>query len=1006
MARKVLGNSLNIKIGNTIYTNESLKKVTKNYKSNKIDIRKNTNITKNITSKINYREYSKEKIVTKPIKKMHYKMNSSKIISNNNKIVIKNATSINLKNSKVTKPLVIKRNPIVSAKSSTKITKLSKTIINSSTVTNKINKNEVNNLSNSIKSPLKTVITNVKDTKLSITPKIKVISNPSKKTNHKSKDILSKDKLVNIKNVKRSNVISLLPKAQLIKNIPDKINKQLNSIDDSGARTVALGISTIVASNKVFKVSQSTTNRVLIPAAKRTVNFAGTTFKVSKGVISGNVKLNKDTFNKLKKMAINKVVNITPIKNAIRISKFVNSTINTTYRYSIFLGKKAINAAILTKGIVTGNIKIRLSKDTLNNIRNLSIKGIKIGGNLLKYSVVKGGKLSLKTGKFIYSSVRKPTLFSINQISSILSNSNDTGAQAVALGINTGKASIKVIKETPKVIKSSARAVKTTVNIPIKTAKKVYSTGKGIAKTIRNIRKFGIKATIKYHRSKLYKKIIKGSKAVSDLIVNLLKKVSSKLLIPIVAIIVCFVLLVNILTAPVSAIASMFSGSVTTTDTGEDIDEHNWLIGKINKSRMDFVKEIKKIYKDNLVSNSGNYHIVRLFNDISGSEIELSDTNILNSIYSPNEYLQIIEPLFHTIMLSKYNLEPKKSDLEDTYNDIWNNINKVSTEELPTEYCGSKCSCGIIHADLSTCPNYEFKKHSSYTCDKCCWSFYTCKGHLYCDGHEHNDDCPDKCKSKHYCDKTEDNKEGKGCKTKYCNDGKPMSSPCSNCEKHDACNGYYECKGHKVLAIRISKTGLNNLIDKYLLNDIHSLEAKTRTAAEEEQLKKLKDDYEFYLAYKDNCKEQYNYSEITGGSGGGSGEIVDLNGVTLNEVTEFACSFVGNPYVYGGTDINNGIDCSAFVQYVWAHFGVSIPRATPGQCQAGVAVPSLAEALPGDLILYSAAGTDIDSTHVVMYLGNGKIVHASNSAPYPQGGIKIDYVYGPIYKIRRVAKQG
>ena len=110
--------------------------------------------------------------------------------------------------------------------------------------------------------------------------------------------------------------------------------------------------------------------------------------------------------------------------------------------------------------------------------------------------------------------------------------------------------------------------------------------------------------------------------------------------------------------------------------------------------------------------------------------------------------------------------------------------------------------------------------------------------------------------------------------------------------------------------------------------------------------------------------------------------------------------------VYKRQDINNGIDCSAFVQYVWAHFGVSIPRATPGQCQAGVAVPSLAEALPGDLILYSAAGTDIDSTHVVMYLGNGKIVHASNSAPYPQGGIKIDYVYGPIYKIRRVAKQG
>lgn len=1000
MTKRVLGNSLNIKIGNTIYTNESLKKVTKKYKSNRVDIKKNTNVIKNITSL----EYSKEKLVTKPIKKVHSTINSSKVI--NNKPVIKNATNINLKNSKITMPKVIKSNSVVSPKTTTKINRLSKTIINSSAVNDKRNKSKVKTLNNRIKPSSKIVVTNVKDTKLSIQPKMRAIPNERRKVSYKSKNILEKDNLGEIKNIKRSNIISLLPKSQLVKNIPDKINKELNSIDDSGTSTVALGISTMIASNKAFKVSQNITNRVLIPAAKKTVSFAGTTFKVSKGVLHGNVKLNKDTFNKLKKMAINKVVNIAPIKNAIKISRTVNSTISTTYRYSIFLGKKAISAAILTKGIVTGNTKIRLSKDTLNSIRNLSIKGIKLGGNLLKYSVVKGGKLSLKTGKFVYSSVRKPTLFSINQITSILSNSNDTGVQTVALGINTGKASIKVIKETPKVIKSSAKAIKTTVNMPIKTAKKVYSTGKGIAKTIKNIRKFGIKTTIKYHRSKLYKKLIKGSKKISNLIINLLKKVSSKLLVPIIAIIVCFVLLVNVLTTPVSAIASIFSGSVTTRDTGEDIDEHTWLIGKINKSRMDFVKDIKKMYKDNLVSNSGNYHIVRLFNDITGSEIELSDTNILNSIYSPNEYLQIIEPLFHTIMLSKYNLEPKKSDLEETYNDIWNNINKVSTEELPTEYCGSKCSCGIVHADLSTCPNYEFKKHSSYTCDKCCWSFYICKGHLYCDGHEHKDDCPDKCENKHYCDKTEDNKEGKGCKTRYCNDGKPMSSPCSNCEKHDACNGYYECKGHKVLAIRISKTGLNNLIDKYLLNDIRRLEAKTRTAAEEEQLKKLKDDYEFYLSYKDNCKEQYNYSDITSGNSGGAGGIVDLNGVTLNEVTEFACSFVGNPYVYGGTDINNGIDCSAFVQYVWAHFGVSIPRATPGQCQAGIAVPSLAEALPGDLILYSAAGTDIDSTHVVMYLGNGKIVHASNSAPYPQGGIKIDYVYGPIYKIRRVAKQG
>lgn len=110
---------------------------------------------------------------------------------------------------------------------------------------------------------------------------------------------------------------------------------------------------------------------------------------------------------------------------------------------------------------------------------------------------------------------------------------------------------------------------------------------------------------------------------------------------------------------------------------------------------------------------------------------------------------------------------------------------------------------------------------------------------------------------------------------------------------------------------------------------------------------------------------------------------------------------MGKPYVWGGTDPNVGADCSGFVQYVYNHFGITLPRTAAQQAQVGVEI-TLAEAQPGDLIFYADDGVRV--SHVAMYIGDGKIVHASNPAPYPQGGIKISNVYGTPCKITRVAQ--
>lgn len=116
-------------------------------------------------------------------------------------------------------------------------------------------------------------------------------------------------------------------------------------------------------------------------------------------------------------------------------------------------------------------------------------------------------------------------------------------------------------------------------------------------------------------------------------------------------------------------------------------------------------------------------------------------------------------------------------------------------------------------------------------------------------------------------------------------------------------------------------------------------------------------------------------------------KAVSANG---QAVVDYACQFIGNPYVWGGTSLTNGVDCSGFVQSVYANFGISLPRTTWDQINAGVGV-SYNEAMPGDLILYDG--------HVGIYMGNGQIVNAMNESD----GIGIcPATYTNILAVRRV----
>ena len=122
-----------------------------------------------------------------------------------------------------------------------------------------------------------------------------------------------------------------------------------------------------------------------------------------------------------------------------------------------------------------------------------------------------------------------------------------------------------------------------------------------------------------------------------------------------------------------------------------------------------------------------------------------------------------------------------------------------------------------------------------------------------------------------------------------------------------------------------------------------------------------------------------------------SAPAVGANGVSGQDVVDYALQYVGNSYVWGGTSLTGGADCSGFVQSVYRDMGYNISRTTYTQLNDGVSV-SYADAQPGDLINYGS--------HVAIYMGDGQIVHAANE----QLGIttSTNATYQPIVDVRRI----
>ena len=163
-------------------------------------------------------------------------------------------------------------------------------------------------------------------------------------------------------------------------------------------------------------------------------------------------------------------------------------------------------------------------------------------------------------------------------------------------------------------------------------------------------------------------------------------------------------------------------------------------------------------------------------------------------------------------------------------------------------------------------------------------------------------------------------------------------------------------------------------------------EEERRLAKEEEERQKAR-----AAAAQKAAQNQNNQSQSSAPAQNAGSYSVSGGSEMGVAVAEYGLQFVGNPYVWGGTSLTNGADCSGFVMSVYANFGVSLPHSSTSDRSQGYGVDGLDNAQPGDIICYSG--------HVGIYIGNGQIVHASNERT---GIIVSNANYRNILAIRRI----
>ena len=593
----------------------------------------------------------------------------------------------------------------------------------------------------------------------------------------------------------------------------------------------------------------------------------------------------------------------TRIKNGIQTAAYVGSQIKTVYTL-------AKNTSVrIVRGMAAGTITVAIAKNVVARYANKIVRkglagvktgvstGIKTAGKGIVKGITKG--TSFVTFKAIPGTGRFVLHSGIPSVAGILTGTDDYALQGVGhaltaadIGVQTA---IKGIKATPYAVKTA-----------VKTGKNIYGAGKGTLAAARFIKNNGLRAAWNAGRKKAAQAAAEAGKSIITALINAVKALGSKVIVPLIIIIVVVMAFNGVIMIPVTSVSSIFSSMFSTSDTGIDYDVRNYLNTIVPGLSTDFQQDLT----DQITDSWDDCDIVRFYSNTSTdtkpifsgiTSTSLTDEELLNMVQSKitsvfpanEELLNMIQQIFNAVILMDYELEPTEAEAKTLTEESFDNLFTIVTVET-IERCGQDLltgegtvtthECGSVHA-LSDCPNMLTGTHSSYKCSDCC--YYYCPGHNY------------KCESPHCHGHT---------------------SYCDGCEF--ACDGYAYCDGHDVISYTLSLDGIYALEAEYFLDPIEQLSNITnRTEQQNTQLQELKDYHEIFVEMMSQVSINY----------GGGLTISDLSNVTFKngtrtanqDVINLALSQVGQiggqPYwsYYG---FSNRVEwCACFVHWCMRH---------------------------------------------------------------------------------------
>ena len=532
------------------------------------------------------------------------------------------------------------------------------------------------------------------------------------------------------------------------------------------------------------------------------------------------------------------------IQNGIQSAKQIGNTIQTGY-HTVQRGVKIV------RGVTNGTISAQVAAQSVSRMANKAIK-FSVGG------IKTGVSVGLKTGKgLIVKGVTKGIPFvALKGIPKTASFMHGGGLTLAGIMQGSDDWAIRgtgtAIKVTDIGVRTAVKGAKAT-GYTIKTAVKGGMTaGRASIAAGRFIKNQGLKAAWNAGRKKAATAIANAGRSMVTAIINAAKALGSKILIPILIVVIVIMGFNGIVMVPVTAVSSIFSSMFSTSDTKMDYDVREYLNTLVPGLSTDFQQDLA----NQMQASQGTYDIVRFYSNTgSGEVVEPTLSGVASVVPTIDEILNMIQPIFNAVVLMQYELEPTEAEAEALTEEIFSKLFSVTTA-TSTEYCGQSIetgegtanaahSCGSIHA-LSDCPNPVTGIHSSYTCSDCCYNF--------CPGHEETCSEPD-------C-------EGH---TTYC----------SGCE-HD-CSGYTYCGSHSVISYTLSVDGIYRLEAEYFLDPIEQLSnIPNRTEDEEAQLQELKDYHEIFLEMMSQVSVNY----------GGGMSMADLSGVVFINGTRNSCQAV------------------------------------------------------------------------------------------------------------------